>query len=478
MTNRKTVSTGLHFLLGCMYFVTGGLFAAEWTTNAGLSTGLTFTDNVNLASSNEKSDIIATLTPDISIVGKGARANLDIAASVEFNNLNNSSGSSNTQLQANADVELVERILFVDAKSTITQNTIDPLVTSGTDTLNGTSNSTTTTTVQVSPYVKGRLKSFADFEARYTYRDIANSEIQNGGSNSDAFLIELKSGDDFKRVTWGIEGNHKTTESESGNSRDNTSLDFSLGFQFNRKWQLNTTLGREWNDSGSSSSDGNGLTWDIGARWTPNARTELDFGIGERYFGPTKRLSFEHRTKKTIWTASYTHTLTDSHTLLSDQDILGSTDAFDRPVDPLTGLPVTNSQDLAAIGSNAFVDQRFDTSFTWQGRRTTLIVNAGQSTQTRSNPNTETRLMNVGVTATRRLSGQLTADASISLRETESSGALTLSSETISVGAGVRQQLGVDTDLRLNYTYADKSSEQAGQEYGENRFALTLNHDF
>ncbi len=455
----------------------GNLFAAEWAINSGVSTGLTYTDNVNLASSGQESEMITTLSPNINLSGRGARANVDLAASVQFNNLNNATGSYNTQLQANADVELVERLLFVDAKSTISQNAIDPLIVSGSDTLNSAGNTTTTTTFQVSPYIKGRLKSFASYEARYTYNDVANSEVSNGGSSSESLLLAINSGDDFRKVTWGLRGNHKTTEAEQGSSRDSSSLDLTLGYQFSRKWQVNATLGKEWNDTSTTAQDPNGLTWDIGAIWTPSSRTNLDFGIGKRYFGSTKRLSFDHKNRRTVWTASYTHSVTDSHTLLSDQNQFEFTDAFGQPIDPATGNPIPNNQSSAAINDNTFIDKRFATSFTWQGHRTNLTLTGDHSTQTSGTSN-ETQLMGLGVTVSRNLSGLLSANANINWNESESTGVTNQASETLRLGAGLTQQLGVETSLLLNYTHTESNSDQAGQGYDENRLALTLTHSF
>jgi len=479
MINNNSTGTILCQLALLWVALTGGnLWAAQWSVDSGVSTGLTYIDNVNLASTGQKSDMIATLSPNITLSGKGARANIDLAASIEFNNLNKSTGSYNTQLQANADVELVERLLFVDAKSTISQNAIDPLVVSGSDNLNNTSNTTTTTTFQLSPYVKGRLKRFADYEVRYTYNDVANSEGQNSGSSSETISVGLDSGDDFQKFTWGIHGNHKTTAAEQGSSRDNAAMNITLGYQVNRKWQVNTTLGKEWNDTSATGEDPNGFTWDIGATWTPSPRTDLDFGIGKRYFGSTKRFSFNHKSKRTIWTASYTHSVTDSHTLLSDQDVLFDTDPFGNPIDPVTGDPVSVSQLLAAINDNTFVDQRFSTSFTWQGRRTTLTVSGDHSTQTRGS-SSETQLLSFGVTASRNLSGLLSANANINWSESESTGGASNSaSDTIRLGAGFTQQLGIKTNLGLNYSYTERNSDQAGQGYDENRLALTLSHDF
>ncbi len=478
--------------------VANNLSAAEWTIDSGISTGLTYTDNVDLDNTGQKSDLIATLTPNISLSGKGARANVELAASVQFKDLSGASDSRNTQLQANADIELVENLLFFESNATVTQNVLDPNSASGSDNLNNTGNTAATRSIRLSPYVAGRLKRFATYEARYTYDEVSASDTAYGGSSSDHVLLALNSGQKFGKFSWGVRGDYRSTETEQSSSSENKTLNLSLGYQVNRKWQVNGNLGKEWNDADSIQRDANGFTWDLGAVWTPSVRTNLDFGLGERYFGSTKRLSFSHVNKRVTWVASYTQSLTDAHTLLTEQDVLSEYGPAARAVNYILGTqlstaylieqglrpnltfagPQTVAGIMAAVNTSAFVDQRFSTSFIWKGRRTTLTVNGDHSTQTYEDSSLETEVLGLGLTLTRRLSGLITADANINWNETESIGTQNTSSETLRLGAGISQQLGQHTDLRLNYSYSERDSNQASQGYEENRLALTLMHNF
>lgn len=464
--------------LACCFIVPGALSAAEWRANSGISAGLTYTDNVNLSSSDQVSEVISTVTPSVSLSGRGARANLDFSASVEFNNQKESADSYNTQLQANADIELVERVFFIDARATISQNAIDPTQESGNDNLNNTGNKTTTRTLQISPYFTGRLKRFANYEVRYTHDEVVNTDVENGDSSSELVLFALNSGRDFGKVSWGVRGEHKSTESGESRSDSNSSLDVTLGYQLNRKWQTNATIGREWNDIDTTRQNTDGFTWDMGARWTPSPRTELDFGIGERFFGSTKRLTLNHRNKRTVWSASYSQDLTDSHTLFSNQDVVEFTDPFGNPIDPVTGEIIPVNQNLAQINSGSFVDQRFTTSLTLQGRLTTVSVNGSYSIQTYEDSSRENKFLTLGVSINRRLSGLLSANANLNWNETESTDVLSSKSDTLRFGAGLTQQLGVGTNLLFNYTYAERNTDQIDQGYDENRLALTLTHGF
>ena len=78
---------------------------------------------------------------------------------------------------------------------------------------------------------------------------------------------------------------------EVNNDSELSSAQLNQGFQLNRFWQVNGFYGQEWNDFVSSRDDIDGNFWDVGLRWTPNARTTVDAGNGDRFFGNNPRFS-------------------------------------------------------------------------------------------------------------------------------------------------------------------------------------------
>ena len=451
--------------------------AAEWTRSASISAGAVYSDNVNLSSTGEESELTPTLTPSVSLHGKGGRARLDLTGALEINGQGGNNDSINPRLQANANAELYERFAFIDLAATATQNAIEPLDISGIDNLSNSSNRTTTYNYRINPYLKSRFKGIADTELRYTYNELNHSENSVNDTSSEEFSLAIDSGPEFADWSWGVNASDKTTDNDLGEVSQLSSVDLRLGYQINRRWQINGSVGTESNDFASVQSNRDGSRWDIGARWTPSARTELDFGMGERFFGTTKRLSLTHRSKRSVLSASFTTELTDSTTLLSNQVVFFVTDPFGQPIlDPVTGDPFLITANLPTIGVSTFVDERLTLSYSLKGRRTTFTLSGDMSDQTYQDSTREVSTMGLGATLRRTLSGTVSADISLNWDQQEESGTGNRESDIWRLQAGVNRQLGQKTNLRFNYSLTDRDSNQGGQDYQENRLSLILNH--
>lgn len=232
--------------------------AAEWTRSASVSASAVYSDNVNLSSNNKESDLTPTLTPSVSVHGKGGRAKLDLTGALEINGQGGNTESINPRLQANANAELYERVAFIDLAATATQNAIDSLNASGIDNLSNSSNRTTTYNYRISPYLKSRFKGIAETELRYTYNEMNHSENNVSDTSSDEVSLGINSGPEFGDWSWGLSASDKSTDNDSGEVSQLRSADLRLGYQINRRWQINGTVGTESNDFASvqSSRDG------------------------------------------------------------------------------------------------------------------------------------------------------------------------------------------------------------------------------
>ncbi len=451
--------------------------AAEWRSSASINTSAVYTDNVNLVSTGKESDLTPTLTPSISLHGKGARANVDVTAAAEINGQGGSNDSINPRLQADAKAELLERIAFIDLNATATQNSIEPLSTSGSGNLNNRGNKTTSYSYKISPYLKSRFKGLADTELRYTYNGLNHSEGSVGDTTSESVNLSIDSGSDFKLFSWGVNASNKTTDDDQGQISELSSLDFNLGYQFNRKWRVTGSIGTESNDFSSTQSSTDGSRWDLGAVWTPNERTVFDFGFGDRFFGNTKRFTITHKSKRSSLTASYSQELTDSSTLLSEQVIFQVVDVFGQPIlDPVTGDPLLLSQNISTINNSTFVNDQLSVNYSLKGRRTTFNLTGNLSEQTYQDSTREVSTLSLGASINRKLSGKVSGDVGLNWNESEEKGTASTQSDTWRLSAGISQELGPKTNLRFNYSYTDRNSNQSTDSYEENRLSLTLNH--
>ena len=100
---------------------------AEWTRGASMSVGGVYSDNVELESRNETSELYGVVTPSVSLQGKGARANVGVNAAMEMNSRSSGgTGNFNPFLNANGDAELIEDLFYTDVFARAGQTTTDP----------------------------------------------------------------------------------------------------------------------------------------------------------------------------------------------------------------------------------------------------------------------------------------------------------------------------------------------------------------
>ena len=123
-----------------------------------------FTDNVFLASVGRKSELTSEISPGIRITSNGGQIKgfFDYSLRETFYANNSSGRRSQNALNTFGQIVVVDNKAFVDFSGTISQQTISAFGTlsAGNSVINP--NLTETRTFYVSPYLRGRLASFAD----------------------------------------------------------------------------------------------------------------------------------------------------------------------------------------------------------------------------------------------------------------------------------------------------------------------------
>lgn len=476
--------------------------AADWTTSASVTPGVVYTDNVCLSKNNTQDEWIGTVTPAGSINADGNRANLDITGSVEFNTLSDGKlddlgctggNFGNRQqfapsLNGTADAILIDQWFFVDATTSISQNQVTPFASGGDDSFDRTGNTNTTYDYSVSPYIARRFKNIAEMNLRYTWDEQFNSTDAVRDSSEESVQALISSVPGVNRYSWGLQGDYsKVKYSDSNfpldsaiNNQDSElkSAQLNLGYQLSRVWQINGFYGNEWNDFVSSRDDIDGTFWDLGVRWTPNTRTVVEAGVGDRFFGKNPRFSVTHRHKRSAFDASYAKTLT------YDRDIRTLPGA--PPLDPSLPPPPVVDSGLTTISNSPILDERFTLGYSWQGLRTGFGISAFHSEQTQESGESitgfsESTYSGVSISANRNLSQQMTLNIGANWNEQKPKNSADEvgqnffdKSETWTGTLGITQQLGQRTSLGLNYQYTDRQSDNELDSYTENQVTLDL----
>ena len=467
-----------------------GTSHARLDINAGVTPRVIYTDNLCFSADDEKSEVYGEVQPSLGISngGGGSRFNFDLSTSLSTNTLSTSDyedkcGGGNRDrddffptLNATANAILVEQWLFLDADATASQNEVSPFVSGGGDSADRSGNTNTTVRYSVSPYISRRFKNTANVLLRYTYDDQYNTKDIVGDSTQERWALSLNSGPVFSPLTWSLQGNYSKTDysdtpgRETDNNSELKSAQINMGYQVNRFWQVNGFYGNEWNDFTSSRDDIDGDYWGAGLTWTPNARTTVEAGTGDRFFGNTPWLRASYRHKRSAFSANYEKTLTYSR----DIRTLGTDDGFEQP---------GNSTSLS---NSPILDERLTLAYSYDGRRSSLNINGSYSDQTRegggdlNDPTLEleeSTFKNLSVRLSRPLPKKISLSGTVAWSEQEPKGErgeLVQSSETWTFNLRAARPLSNNINLSLDYQFTDRQSDSAINEYQENRITLAV----
>lgn len=474
--------------------------SAEWETNAGMSVGGYYSDNICLAPNDKESKAVATARPDVSVTGRGARGNLNLQAAVEYNSLGDSdlecetgqaSNLSNRKsfipsVRFNSDYELVENWLQLDAAASARENALNPFGPPGTG--NGRDNTNIVYDYTVGALLQRRLAQAANLRLRYAYNEQFNDADIYGNSDEDRVEFDLDTLPGAGRLSAGLGGqyskiNYEATDFQPAFDNELSNAEFRLGFQVLDSLQLNGLAGEEWNEFTSQRDDIDGSYWDVGVRWTPNSRVEVNVGTGERFFGSTPRADIRYRHKRSELSASYVRSLTLPRTLRgADASLVDPNDPFGPGFGELPGDLLGNEGLPTFIGNSPVLDERFELRYRFEARRSSATFSASDSQQQRADDGAKGTFRDAGVTFTRNLSSTLSVNARLRWDEREGEGGnfggFGQNSESWLAGLGLTRQLGNDTTLTLAYQFLTQDSDFALNNYDENRITFNVRHAF
>lgn len=370
--------------------------AAEWKITPSLALLETYTDNVKLAPPGlEKSDFITQINPGISLTGTSSHLKLN--ASYQMQNLiyaeESSQNTLNHLLNANANAELVDDLFFLDGRAAISQQNISLLGPQAADNVNTTGNRTEVQTYSVSPYLRHRFSNYASTEIRYTHDEVSTGGSGLSNSQADRIQLGLNSGSAFKALGWGLNYSKGKTSYENTvhtPAIDTEVISGNLSYPVTPKFRLIATGGYEKNNYISIGEKPEGSFWSAGFSWAPSATTSLDGSAGRRFFGDTYSLAASHRTRLTTWTLGYSEdiTSTQSQFLVPAQSSIDPL-TLQPIVDPITGLPLVQSQATNYFTNRLFLQKRLQASVAVMGAKNTLVLSLFNATRDAQTPQTQ-----------------------------------------------------------------------------------------
>lgn len=302
---------------------------AGWSIVPDIGIRETLTDNLHLASSDRRAELITEVSPRLRLSSNTGlvRGFLDYSLTGIVYARESSSNAVQQALRATGSVEAIEKWVYIDASASISQQNISAL---GTQTVGSSlpnDNRTEVASVRLSPYVRGRLGGFAEYEARVSF-EATNSKQSNADSRSTVASLHIGSdAASFARLGWAADYSHLATDFSASGAGGNTidRLTASLTLAATPELRLTARAGRESNDY-SAPNNGSSATWGWSATWAPSERTTLDVSQDRRFFGKSHSVRFEHRMPRSVWTFSDTQ---DISTNASGAGAAGQRTVFD-----------------------------------------------------------------------------------------------------------------------------------------------------
>ena len=265
----------------------------------------TLTDNVSLSSTGRQSELITEISPGVRLTGNSGRvkAYFDYALNGRAYAQNTSGTSLQNALTAYGTVEAVNNWAFIDFNGNISRQAISAFGTQSSGGSNLNTNQTESSTYRLSPHLRGRLSSVADYEARYS---VTSSRSQSS-LVSDVLTrdgqIRLSGRGAGSRLGWSLDAGQQNVSYGGGRATESASLTAQLTYAVAPKLNISVTAGQETNNY--TTFDARSFaTYGVGLTWSPLDGTRLSASRQVHSYGQSHNLSFEHRTGRTAWKLS------------------------------------------------------------------------------------------------------------------------------------------------------------------------------
>ncbi|WP_394788236.1 TIGR03016 family PEP-CTERM system-associated outer membrane protein [Rhodoferax sp.] len=354
----------------------------------------TWSDNISLQSVDKKSGWITEASPGIRISSGAGRVKGYLDYSLHKFIYSGGTGSDSLQNALNSAVsmEVVDNFVFLDVNGNISQQTTSAFGTQSN--VNGliNSNKTEVSTYSISPYARGRLSSFADYEVRYSYASTNAKSDSSVNSTQSQGSFKVSGDEFFGKMRWALNGSRQETNRTAGQNIQVDSLNLTLTYAVNRQLNFYGVAGQETGNytstqKNSSNTSGGGVNWAV------DETTKVALDVENRLLGRMHKLSFEHRTPRTSWriadskSISVTNGLTQTSGVNSNYDLLYTLFASIEP-DPIkraqmvrdflqaNGLSTGTSAVNGYLTSSTSIQRVQDVSFAILGIRDTLTFTA------------------------------------------------------------------------------------------------------
>lgn len=259
-----------------------------------------FTNNTQLNSSNI-SGYLTQVSPGLLWISNTSRVKgfADYSLDAIFDSDGIKRNYINNRLNANAKLEIIEEIGFIDVLGSISKQ---PISAFGRFVNNSrvTDNSSEVINFQISPYIKGNLNNRMDYEARYSLKEIRSGAENISNLTTENIKLEFKSTAEGRSVRWSALASYANSDYKLRRNTTTGTLRGAVIYEMTPQTSFSLIAGAESTDEISPTRESHKILG-LGAKWLPTERTQIAASVEKRYFGTAHNLAFEHTTGRTAW---------------------------------------------------------------------------------------------------------------------------------------------------------------------------------
>ena len=267
-----------------------------WTITPRIGLIETYSDNINLSSTDKQSGFISQLAPGVRLDARTTR--LKMFLDYSLSGLRYSTGSTSSQAQnllnTFGTLEAIDNWLFLDFSGNISQQIINPFGVQAPNSTYDNSNLTETSTYRLSPYIRGQLAGSADYFLRYntSVTNYQNSSLSN--VTLSQWIGQVRGNTGFRNLNWAVDGSQQNTDYSRGRNYDDGRLRGVLTYKLIPEFSVSGSAGWETNNYQSIDQEGQS-TYGYGINWTPTERTQISGFQEQRFFGNGYNVLLSHR---------------------------------------------------------------------------------------------------------------------------------------------------------------------------------------